>query len=340
MAWWAVADAGPSAVGRGPGTCGSLLGVPTTTPQVRASLIVLNYEGEAVIGQCIASLLASAGEDDELIVVDNGSLDTSVDILHTFGGQIRLVLLDYNTYIFGLNRGLDVARGEFVAFLNNDMTVEVDFVDRCVDALQSGGDDVFAACPRIIEVRTGADQGSRTAGYWENGLLFYRPLPHVATISDCFFAVGGQSFFRRSYLEEIGSIDPLFWPMYHEDLELSYRAWKRGWRILYVPDAVVHHLGGYSSKKVFSPVQLRSFVKQNELLMVWKNFTDRRLIVQHVALLLPRLALALVRGDVATLMGFRAAVARAPQALRARRQAKRHFRRSDAEVLALVGGIR
>ena len=143
----------------------------------------------------------------------------------------------------------------FVAFLNNDIVVEDEFVERCLARFEDG-DDVFAVCPRILEM-SGGEQGSRTSGYWHRGLIFYRPLPHSPAPTDCFFAVGGQSFFRHEMLKEIGSIDPLFWPMYHEDIELSYRAWKRGWRVRYAPDAVAHHVGGHSSRRVFSPSQLR-----------------------------------------------------------------------------------
>ena len=184
----------------------------------RASLIVLNFEGLHVIESCIDSLAEAAGVDDEIIVVDNASTDGSREWVEGRAG-IHLVSLPQNTYIFGLNRGLAVAAGKYVAFLNNDMTVAPDFVDRCLDRF-GDGDDVFAVCPRII--MSGRDQGSRTTGSWRRGLIFYHPLPHSQTATDCFFAVGGQSFFRRDMLEEIGSIDPLLWPMYHEDIELSF----------------------------------------------------------------------------------------------------------------------
>ena len=95
-------------------------------------------------------------------------------------------------------------------------------------------------------------------------------------VTSCFFAVGGQSLFRRDLLVGLDSIDELLWPMYHEDIELSYRAWKAGLRILYAPDAVCHHLGSQTSARVFTRVELRSFVRQNELLTVWKNVDDPR----------------------------------------------------------------
>lgn len=259
--------------------------MPRAEPRLRASLIVLNYNGREVLEPCLDSLRRAKSEADEIIVVDNASTDGSVDTLVDEPG-LRVLRLPENTFIFGLNKGLEIAQGNFVAFLNNDIVVEPDLVDRCIGRFDDGA-DVFAVCPRILEIG-GADQGSRTAGFWHRGLIFYRPLPHSSTPSDCFFAVGGQSFFRREMLDEIGSIDPLFWPMYHEDVELSYRAWKRGWRVRYEPIAVAHHVGGHSSQRVFTPAQLRSFVRQNEFLTVWKNVTDRRLLAEHVLLLADR----------------------------------------------------
>jgi GT2 family glycosyltransferase len=303
---------------------------------MRASLIVLNWQGRDVIEQCVDSLRAAAGEDDEIIVVDNASTDGSLETLKA-RNDIRLVSLQENAYIFGLNAGLDIARGRYVAFLNNDMVVEAEFVDRCIERFEDGG-DVFAVCPRILEMAR-ADQGSRTSGAWHKGLIFYHVLPHTSKATDCFFAVGGQSFFRKDFLDEIGSIDPLLWPMYHEDIELSYRAWKRGWRIRYAPDAIAHHVGGHSSKRVFTPGQLRSFVRQNEYLTVWKDVTDARLLGEHVLLLPARLMVAALRRDWPTIVGFGRAAQRLPAALRARRRSRPHMRLTDRDVLRRVNSI-
>jgi GT2 family glycosyltransferase len=303
---------------------------------VRASLIILNYDGRDVLDACIESLAGTASDADEIIVVDNASSDDSGEKVAA-RSDVRLVALEQNTYIFGLNEGLARARGEFVAFLNNDIVVEPDFVARCIERF-SDGHDVFAVCPRILD-RHARDQGSRTRGEWHRGLLLFQPLAHTPEATDCFFAVGGQSFFRRAMLEEIGSIDPLLWPMYHEDIELAYRAWKRGWRIRYAPDAVVHHVGGHSSSRVFTPAQLRSFVRQNEYLTVWKNVTDWNLMAQHIALIPLRLAAAAVRGDWPSLRGFASAVRRLPRVSAARRGARRHIRLTDREVLRKISSI-
>ncbi len=305
---------------------------------VRCSLIVLNFNQRDLVIDCVASMLRAMGPDDEVIVVDNGSSDGSTEAVAAafpaaeFPG-VRLLALPENRYIFSLNAGLDVARGRFVAFCNNDMVVDADFVEQALVCFVDG--DVFAACARVLD-RNGAEQGSRTAGYWKHGLLFYDPLPHSESSTTCFFAVGGQSFYRRDLLTAMGSIDELFWPMYHEDIELSYRAWKNGYRIVYAPGSVCHHLGGHTSAKVFTPTQLRSFVRQNELLMVWKDVTDPRMLLEHVLWLTPRLVMALLRRDAGTLIGIYSALRRLPRALRARGSVRSQFVRTDREVLTSV----
>ncbi|CAN5763254.1 hypothetical protein BH20ACT14_BH20ACT14_03440 [soil metagenome] len=140
-------------------------------------------------------------------------------------------------------------------------------------------------------------------------------------------------------LNEIGSIDPLLWPMYHEDIELSYRAWKRGWRIRYAPNAIAHHKGKHSSGRVFTEGQLRSFVRQNEYLTVWKDVTDAWLMTQHLALIPTRLAVAAVRRDAPTLVGFVRAVCRLPYVLRRRRVVRSHMHLSDREVIQRISTI-
>jgi GT2 family glycosyltransferase len=309
-------------------------GLDQMEPGIRCSVLVLNFELRDVLLDCLASLQRAAGPNDEIILVDNASTDDSVAAVRAAFPDVRVVENASNRYIFGLNDGLAVARGRYVAFCNNDMTVEDDFIEAMVACFDA--DDVFAACARIVQP-DGRDQGSRTAGIWKHGLLFYEPLAHADTMTSCFFAVGGQSLFRRDLLVGLGSIDELLWPMYHEDIELSYRAWKAGLRILYAPDAVCHHLGSQTSARVFTRIELRSFVRQNELLTVWKNVDDPVMLLQHVAWLGPRLALALLRRDRATLAGFGSALRRLPRAVGARSGARRTARRSDRDVLALVG---
>ena len=98
--------------------------------RIRVALIVLNYDGAAVIRPCLQSLGAAMGADDEIIVVDNASSDQSAELVAAEFPTARLIRRDTNNFIFGLNDGVDAAAGaQYVAFLNNDIVVEPDFVE-------------------------------------------------------------------------------------------------------------------------------------------------------------------------------------------------------------------
>jgi GT2 family glycosyltransferase len=304
---------------------------------MRASLIVLNYNGATVVEQCLESIVAAMGPDDELIVVDNASTDGSGELVRGFcarGERRTFIPRAVNNYIFGLTDGIAVATGRYVGLFNNDNRLDATSIDRMLACFDTPA--VFAACPRIVQERNGKDQGALTAGFWKHGLLFYTTHAHSDLSRGTFFAVGGQSIFDRQKLVDLGSLDDLLYPMYHEDIELSWRAWKAGYEIRYAPDAVVRHIGGHSSNRVFSPSELRSFVRQNEFLTVWKNVTDQRLMAEHIALLPLRLAVACLKRDWPTVKGFWSALRRFRRVRTARARTRLSARISDQEVLRRV----
>jgi len=305
--------------------------------KTRVSLIVLNYNGAAVLGRCLGSLVDAMDSSDELIVVDNASSDGSQTTAREFcaAGHRRLFIArDVNNYIFGLNDGLAAATGAYVGFLNNDNLFDDTSVTRMLAYFDRP--TTFAVCPRIIRAEDGRDQGALTSGYWERGLIFYKVQPHCDSARGTFFAVGGQSLFDREKLMEVGSIDELLYPMYHEDIELSWRAWKHGYEIRYAPDAMVRHVGHHSSDQVFTADELRTFVRQNEFLTVWKNVTDRRLVLEHLLLLPGRLVAAAARGDWPTIRGFWSAARRLRRVRTARATARAAAKLSDRDVLRRV----
>jgi GT2 family glycosyltransferase len=302
---------------------------------VRASLIVLNYNGQEVIGTCLSSLLEATSEQDEIIVVDNASPDGSAELVPSHP-RIRLLAKKDNNFIFGLNDGLQLAQGKYVAFLNNDIRVEPGFVEAALDEFDS--QDVFAVCPRILQT-SGEDQGALTSGRFHRGLWFYDVHSHDDTAHETFFAVGGQSFFDAEKLRLLGSIDPLLWPMYHEDIELSLRAWKAGFVIRFAGLSRVWHIGGHSSSRAFTTAQLRSFVRQNEFLTVWK-LSDTAVLIIHLGVWLPlRLTIAAIHRDWPTLLGFRNAARRIVAVRRARRIARHHHRLTDAQLRKRVSHV-
>jgi len=307
----------------------------------KASLLILNYNGIDIIKKCLSTIMQLPdiqNETHEVIFIDNASDDDSVQYVEDNYPSVKILNMPENKFIFALNDGILVAKNDIVVFLNNDIYVKNDFITPLLKHFDDSS--VFAVSSRVINVSRMADQGTRTRGVFSNGLIYYEPLAHVDKATNCFFAVGGQAAFSKSKLIEIGMLDKLFYPMYHEDIDLSYRAWKRGWTIKYEPNSVVYHLGGVTSKKVFTKFQYESMVEKNKFLLVLKNITDRDMYMKTVFLLPFRLIQALLKGNFAQIAGFFKMILQIPELVRSRKNAKVLAKLTDKQVFEIVGNIK
>ena len=317
---------------------------PDTPPPTRnASVIVLNWNGLHFLRELMPSLqlaVARCPGDHEVIVVDNGSTDGSADWLATAAPWAKVVRLPENRFfIRGNAAGAATATRDIVVFLNNDMRVEPDWL---VELLRPfGPGDLFATSSRI-EMREPRTETGLTRCFLRHGEIRVvlppgQPGPPVPVL----WAGGGSSAFDRAKYDAIGGFEALYEPCYVEDASLSWQAWRRGWRALYVHDSVVHHAHRGTSSKVFSRARLERLAWRNRELFFLRNVTDPWLVVQH-AVYMPwnvrkharLLGLSLADGVLAWL----AVLPRLPQALWQRQASRPHYRRSDRALLRAVGG--
>ena len=271
---------------------------------MRSSLLILNYNGLRLLEGCFSTLGPATrdGRDHDVYLIDNGSTDDSVSYTERCFPWVRNVRAPRNAFLFTYNDIVPTLDTEAILLLNNDILVEPDFLPPLLEHLNEP--DVFAVNTRVLTGDRVTSQGSRTSGGFHRGLWWYNQLPDIDCTSTCFFALGGQAAFSRSKYLELGGFDELFWPLYHEDIDLSYRAWRRGWRILYEPRSVLYHLGGQTSGTAYKKKQLKAIVDQNTFLLQWKNIDDPQMRREHLAYLPLRLARAAAKGDAPFLRGF------------------------------------
>ena len=224
-----------------PGTDGQ--GPKGNIPKV--SVIILNWNGRELLEDCLPSVLAQSFQDYEVILVDNGSSDGSAEWVAATYPEVRLLRLSSNLgFCGGNNAGVRVARGEHILLLNNDTVVEADWLEPLYAAMTS--DARIAACDSKVLYfsarRTIWSAGSDytiagTANWRAHGLQDDAVAPHPQEV----FAAGACSaIYRRSVWEEIGGLDETFFAGY-EDVDWSFRARLRGYRILNVPASRVYH---------------------------------------------------------------------------------------------------
>jgi GT2 family glycosyltransferase len=154
------------------------------------------------------------------------------------------------------------------------------------------------------------------------------------------WAGGGSSAFDRAKYDAIGGFEALYEPCYVEDASLSWQAWRRGWRVHYVHDSVVHHAHRGTTSRVFAREALERLSWRNRELFFVRNVTDPLLVLAH-ALLWPwnvRKHAGLLRLTLADgVRAWLAALPRLPRALGMREAARCRYRRSDRALLRLNG---
>ena len=238
------------------------------------------------------------------------------------------------------NRGMSAARHGLVLLLNND----VDATELAIEPLvENFGDaSVFATHCRVFDLNTGRECGSGKLGGFSRGFLrvhrSYAAIgsPHAVGGAGLIslFAGGGSAMFDRKKFIELGGFDPLFTPYYWEDVELSYRAWKRGYVVLYEPRAITHHLIS-STIGTLNRNRTRRIRERNRLMLNWIHLHDRGMLAGNLLWVMVLAVTAPFRLRMGFLVSLAAAIRRLGAIRKRRRHEKQASFRTDKEILEL-----
>lgn len=249
------------------------------------SIIVLNWNGRELLAESIPKVLKAVefdGEPHQVLVVDNGSTDGSVEWLRSTYPDVDILALERNLgFGEGNNQGVQAARHDAVVLLNNDMLVAEDFLSPLLKGLSDPG--VFAVAGQVFfpedkrREETGNTRGRFEWGYLHLSHEEVQPFHSIRKVIPVLWAGGGCSAFRRDRFLELGGFCDLFSPCYLEDTDLSYRAWRRGWKVLFAAESKVLHKHRASSSVRFEPHQLKSLIETRKLWYLWKNYQLRSL---------------------------------------------------------------
>lgn len=248
----------------------------------RVSIVVLNWNGADDTLACLDSLATLTYPNFDVVVVDNGSNDNSVENLRAYTSAYPLTLLETNRNLgyaggnnFGVRHTLEKG-AEYVLILNNDTTVAPDLLEQLVDAaLSTPSAGVFSA--RVMyfdEPEKVWFDGAR----WNNGTLKLEwpgqgrnenELDKANHDTD--YASGAALFFRKEVAQKIGLLDEKFFLVW-EEVDWCFRARKAGWRNIVVPSAKVWHKIGVSFGSEQSPLRIY-FSIRNQLLWFSRHTT-------------------------------------------------------------------
>jgi GT2 family glycosyltransferase len=220
------------------------------------SAIIVNWNGAHHLRICLPSLLSQSFASLEIIVVDNGSNDDSAEMTRESGA--RWLPLDKNLGLApALNRGAAIACGDFLLFINNDMRFDPGFVAALAEPLEKN-EQIFATDGMQFNW-DGSERGHLAARLAKSkpsghsfielvpGLYFYQQ--EETEKSAVFMGSAACMLVRRTLFEKLGGFDERL-PLGYEDVEICWRAWTRGWKTVYVPQAICWHRVGSSGRSL------------------------------------------------------------------------------------------
>lgn len=301
----------------------------------KASIIVTNWKGCQLLKESLPSVIEAmenSGVDHELMVVDDASHDGSVEFLKREYPQVRVLEMKENQGFSKANNiGISESHHDIVIPLNNDMVLEKDYFRYILEPFDD--DTVFAVSPKTIEEKIGKPPKVRRASgaRFKFGFWIDEERDHHLSLT----ALGGGPAIDKKKFMALGGFDRLYRPLYYEDTDVCYRAWKRGWKIIYEPRAEVYHKCTATMRSFFSRRRVSLMKRKNYYLFMWKNITDRKLIAKHFLALPFHLLGKLISGRWLWIGAFFVALRQLPEAFSRRRKERREQVLSDSEVLKI-----
>ena len=211
-------------------------------------MVIVNWNGERFLDRCLIALLAQTAKPHEIILMDNASTDGSVEIARRFPA-VRVIALEQNTgFARGNNLAIEAAsaESEWIALINPDAFAAPRWLEALLAVAESKPEfDVFGS--KLVNAADSTLLDGTGDAYHISGLVWRTahgvPVSHLGE-SECeiFSPCAAAALYRRSALLEMGGFDEDFF-CYVEDVDLGFRLRLAGYRCLYVPQSVAHHVG-------------------------------------------------------------------------------------------------
>jgi len=245
---------------------------PNYHPKI--SIIIPNLDGEHFLDICLTSLQRQNYQNFELIIVDNASLDNSLNLVATKYPFAKICRLKENQgFSRAVNQGLSLAESEYIFLLNNDTELDPNCLKNLNDFLDERPDISFAAAKMLFfnDRQIINNTGDILSIY---GLAHQRGKGDVdhgqyQVADKIFSACAGGAIYRRELLNRLNGFSENFWA-YLEDVDLGFRANLLGYCGYFVPSAVIYHVDGGTSKKTKNLVHFLTI--RNSLYLVYRNY--------------------------------------------------------------------
>ena len=257
---------------------------------MKIDTVIPNYNGELFLKNCINSILSTdnIGYVDKIIIIDNNSQDKSLDSVNSSNAPI---IIEKNNENYGfakaVNQGIKMSTNEYILLLNNDTIVEDGFIHSLIECIRSSN-EIFSVSSKMLQYHN--LNLIDDAGDFYNILGWARKRGDgkssnlLTEKKNIFSACAGAALYNRKVFDEIGYFDENFFA-YLEDIDIGYRAQIFGYKNIYCPDAIVHHIGSGTSGSKYNEFKVK-LSGRNNIYLIYKNMPLLQIIINFPFLIL------------------------------------------------------
>lgn len=243
---------------------------------MKISVIVTNYNGQKLLKKFLPYVFENSTEADEIIVTDDASKDDSIKYLKNIQSKYPKLKIIHHIKNIGFaantNFAVNKAIGDYIVLLNNDINPQKNYIKNSLNHFKD--EKVFG----IGFAEIGNENWARI--YWKSGYIQYNQGKPSNKSHITGWLSGGSSIIKKEYFLKLGGFDTIYKPFYSEDVDLGYRAWKSGYKLIWQPKAQVFHQ--HESTISRFPKRFTDYVKErNRLLVVLRNITDPKLLLEN-----------------------------------------------------------
>lgn len=271
----------------------------------------------------------------EIIVVND---DPAKSLQSDFENMSEVTLIENKRNLgFGqtVNIGVHNSHYDFVMLLNSDVILnDVNFLNALI---------TFKTNPSLFAISFAQkERDDQIVGknriYWENGFFHHSKSADLAPGKNG-WAEGGTCLIDKAKFLKLGGFDELYSPFYWEDVDLSYRAWKSGYEIVFDPTIEMIHYHESTIGKYFSKNFVESIALRNQLIFIWKNITDSSLLAENRTQVLKMITSATMHREFFKLKAIFQAITKLPAIAEKRKLQDSLYKKGDSEILDLFNEI-
>ncbi len=301
------------------------------------SVVIPCFNGKLLLEKYLPGLLKQLrSSEDEVIIVDDCSTDDTVLFLKQAYPMLKLIESNKNRgFAHTANTGFRAAQHGYVCLLNSDAAPEEGFLPPLLEHFRD--DDVFSVSSLELNLPAYQPVPYSVSVDFKFGIFWYKYETSSAPLDDAvplLFCFGACTVYDKKKFFALGGFDTMLSPFYWEDMDICFRAYKRGWRCLCEFRSRHRHEHQASISKKHSRFFIQTIHWKNRFLFTWKNIRSFRLIIQHLVFLIPELVLLPLMGKPEFSIGFFKALSQFPEAMRQRRNLTKNDIYTDREIIS------